>query len=232
MRFPGTSLNRRYPPFASEKKTGPSPPSKPSALSISSLASGARMASSVGSNLKKLVPAGAWGLAVFAAALGACARDKFPVIASVRTNARHSLENGRLLMLISGRMYKRGCPSRIKFGLLAARSGRGRLRRYRRHRLSRLPDGGYFFGIANIVQRICVQDNKLCRPARLQSSKLLCAAEDLCVRARRGNDCLHRREARLDHQLQFPMLEVTRKPSGYSGIGAESDFYAGIGKRL
>src|SRR6266568_4239287 len=179
MRFPGTSLNRRYPPFASEKKTGPSPPSKPSALSISSLASGARMASSAGSNLKNLVPAGAWGLAVF-----------------------------------------------------AARSGRGRLRRYRRHRLSRLPDGGYFFGIANIVQRICVQDDKLCRPAPLQSSKLLCAAEDLCVRARRGNDCLHRREARLDHQLQFPMLEVTRKASGYSRISAESDFYAGIGKRL
>src|SRR2546427_4647386 len=219
MRFPGTSLKRRYPPFASEKKTGPSPPSKPSAWSISSLASGARIASSAGSNLKKLVPAGAWGLAVFAAALGACAGDEPHVIAS-KTD-RHNAEKRGLHMFISGRMYKPGSP--FLAGLLAARSCGCGLRRDRRYRLSRLPDGGHFFGIVNIVQRISVQDDKFRRPARLQSAKLFCAAEDLGIRARRGNDRLHGREAGLDHQLQFAMLEITRKTSGYAGIGAEGD---------
>src|SRR5207302_6629991 len=109
MRFPGTSLNTRYPPLACETQTGPSPPSKPSALSISSLASGARIASSAGSNLKKLVPAGAGGLDVFGAAFGACAFDKPHMVASARTDNRQNRKNWGLLICISGPMYKGMC---------------------------------------------------------------------------------------------------------------------------
>src|SRR5690349_15788321 len=111
MRFPGTSLNRRYPPLPSETHTGPSPPSKPSALSISSLVPESRIASSAGSNLKKLVPAGAWGFAVFAVALGACAFDKLHAVTRARTK-KHNTENGRLLMLFSKGMYELGYASR------------------------------------------------------------------------------------------------------------------------
>src|SRR5260370_6141394 len=106
MRSPGTSLNRRY-PLPSGTQAGPSPPSKPSALSISSLATGSRMASSAGSNLKKLLPAGAWGLAVFAAALGACAFDAPHEIASIIRTGRHNADNRDLLMFISDGMWKR-----------------------------------------------------------------------------------------------------------------------------
>src|SRR5437016_7758191 len=110
MRFPGTSLNTRYPPLACETQTGPSPPSKPVALSISSLASEARVASSAGSNVKKLAPAGAWGLAVFGAAFGACAFDKPHIVANARTDSRQKRKNRGLLIFISGPMYKRGRP--------------------------------------------------------------------------------------------------------------------------
>src|SRR5260370_21098302 len=102
MGFPGRALDRRY-PLPAGTQAGPSPPSKPSALSISSLAPGSRMASSAGSNLKKLLPAGAWGLAVFAAALGACAFDAPHASASIRTD-RHNADNRDLLMFISDGM--------------------------------------------------------------------------------------------------------------------------------
>ena len=85
--------------------------------------------------------------------------------------------------------------------------------------------------VLDVLEWAAIEHDQIGPLARFECPKVLRAQELRRVPGSR-DDGLHRRQAGLRHEFQFPLLEVARKSAGRPGVGAEPVSDARIGQRL
>src|SRR5215831_2491896 len=79
------------------------------------------------------------------------------------------------------------------------------------------------------AERVAIDHDQIGPFAGLQRPQVLCAQKARGASGR-GDDRLHGRQAGVRHELEFPLLEIPRKPARRPGVGPESVADARVGK--